>query len=357
MGNKLKDIFNNHQIQNMLQVSFADKESGKKFAEAMQKLYQTGEPQKIEGIEKITAGCSDGVTHYAKDQMLDPADIMIYPGKSEESFPVETKYGEQILTLTSYAIEDGVVVETKEDFPVYVKFIFDRKTENCKLTFQYKPSRAENVEQVVKAYTLFYAYLKKTFQVGEGDKEYHQWQAICEQFEIEIAFYEKVWEVEKKLGKNFDTSYVKSVPVEEWRECILDVEELYTTLIMKKAVRLPAKLNATESTCVYLEKDQPIEVGKSIELTFTGSTTYQLFGEKITLYTANLLCNAVVKKVVREKKSDTKRKILYGDTDSSPMYIAYTVHMTEEDAQKENKQIMEHADLYREAGKYNEQMV
>ena len=351
MGNKLKDIFNENEVQNTLRVSFADEKAGKAFAASLQKVYQTGEPQKIEGIEKITAGCTDGTGHYAKDQMADAADIMIYPNKKEETFPVQTKYGEQMLELLSYAVEDGVVIETKEDFPVDVWLRMDRKTESCQFKFQYKPSRSESIEQIVKSYVTLYAYLKKVFLVKEEDKEYLQWSEICKQFENEITFFEKAWAVEKRLGQTFVTSYMKSASEEEWRECVLDIEELYTTLILGKAARLAAKLNATEQTCVYLEKDQQMETGKSIELTFTGKVTYRIFGEEISLYTANLLCNAVVKEVRHSAENGKKTMVWYGDKDSNPMYLAYTVHQTEDAAKQEAGQIMEHAERYRNAGK------
>ena len=49
------------------------------------------------------------------------------------------------------------------------------------------------------------------------------------------------------------------------------------------------------------------------------------------------------------KEKDNRIKILYGDTDSNPMYISYTIHLTEEEAKDEVSKIMQHSSLYVEA--------
>ena len=66
--------------------------------------------------------------------------------------------------------------------------------------------------------------------------------------------------------------------------------------------------------------------------------------QAITLHTANLLINALVKDI--QKSDDGTVQILYGDTDSKPMYISFSAFETVEEAKHEENTILQHDEIY-----------
>lgn len=66
--------------------------------------------------------------------------------------------------------------------------------------------------------------------------------------------------------------------------------------------------------------------------------------QTVTLHTANLLVNALVKDI--QESDDGTVKILYGDTDSKPMYISFSAFETSEEAKQESDTILQHDEIY-----------
>lgn len=57
-----------------------------------------------------------------------------------------------------------------------------------------------------------------------------------------------------------------------------------------------------------------------------------------------LLINALVKDI--QKSDDGTVQILYGDTDSKPMYISFSAFETVEEAKHEENTILQHDEIY-----------
>jgi hypothetical protein len=135
---------------------------------------------------------------------------------------------------------------------------------------------------------------------------------------------------------------------ENWDEKYSDIEELYLLLVEKKILRLNAKLTINDNTGITINDsiDEPI-IGKTIDLIFTGMYEYELGGQTFSLYSAGLLTNAIVTDI--EERDDGKIRIIYDDNDSNPMFIANSAFVTEEEAKKEVKNIMNHVKDYKSA--------
>jgi hypothetical protein len=164
------------------------------------------------------------------------------------------------------------------------------------------------------------------------------------------SFFKRLYLVEQELELSFQPMQIKDTEIVEG-----ELEELYLLLIEKKVIRLNAKLNATESTGITMESGaHKLEVGSKIDLTFLGESEYTIYGQKISVHTANLLSNAIIKEVKQGEEGTIK--VLYGDTDNRPMYISYTGFKTIDEAKQEMKTIMEHKEKYIEALTINEHM-
>ena len=117
------------------------------------------------------------------------------------------------------------------------------------------------------------------------------------------------------LALSISPSLLNDLPREEQQ----DIDELYLLLCEKKVVRLNAKLTSTNLTSVAMNHtDTPL--------------------------TANLLVNALVKDI--QECDDGTVKILYGDTDSKPMYISFSAFKTKEEAEQEGDNILQHDEVY-----------
>ena len=100
-----------------------------------------------------------------------------------------------------------------------------------------------------------------------------------------------------------------------------------------------------------ISKNDSLHVGDPIKLSFLGDISFQIFDKTITLFTANLLLDAVVKEI---QNTGDDLTILYGDSDSKPMYISYMAFVVKEDAEQELDPLFNHEEDYIHALTRNE---
>lgn len=88
-----------------------------------------------------------------------------------------------------------------------------------------------------------------------------------------------------------------------------------------------------------------LNIGSNISLTFLSTIEFNFLEQTVLLHTANLMVNSLVKDI--QKNDDGTVKILYGDTDSSPMYIAFSAFRTIEEAEQEMNNIIARNEVYK----------
>lgn len=128
------------------------------------------------------------------------------------------------------------------------------------------------------------------------------------------------------------------------KDSVLDLYELMLVTKRKVAIRMNAEVKPNESTMIELQGDYREEIGHAITLVSRGDITYSIWGTTITLYSANMLCDAVVKEIIKLENGHTK--ILYGDTEQRSMYVSYKAYRNEEKAIEETKHIMVNQEEY-----------
>ena len=155
------------------------------------------------------------------------------------------------------------------------------------------------------------------------------------------TFFERLLAIENELGLSISPSLLNDLSQEEQQ----DIDEVYLLLCKKQVLRLNAKLTFTDSASIPMDHNvHNIGIGDKLALTFLSTIEFNFLKQKILLYTANLIVNARIKDV--QEDSDGTVKILYGDTDSKPMYIAFSAFKTEEKAKQEAKNILQHDEIY-----------
>ncbi|KUO78068.1 MAG: hypothetical protein APF81_25720 [Desulfosporosinus sp. BRH_c37] len=353
MSNKLKDIFSNKMFDLGGNLHFQDSESYKKFLEALQIVQNEGREVEVKGVSSLTTKVRDGEMEYPFLEQKGLTQLIIAPSTEDVPFVLNTEYGEKTVLFKRYQTTNEIILETDRNEVVYFKIVFIKNTSDVTFTYRTQPHLAKTVKDIVENYNTAIALLDTIFLYKDNQDLSDGYKPIYNTRESILgleSFFKRLYLLEQELELSFQPMQINDTENDEG-----ELEELYLLLIEKKVIRLNAKLNATESTGMTMESGaHKLEVGSKIDLTFLGESEYTIYGQKISVHTANLLSNAIIK-VVKEGEDGTI-KVLYGDTDNRPMYISYTGFKTIDEAKQEIKTIMEHKEKYIEALTLNEYM-
>ena len=234
--------------------------------------------------------------------------------------------------------KNKIIIKTNDDAIVFFQFTFipnaNRHTINYKIQFE----KASTIEEVAESFCLANALLTKLYRPEAPHVDKQEAITIIDvknYFRYHESFLRRLLAIEKMLDLSIPPKLLKDLSREQQQ----DIDELYLLLVLHKTVKLNGKLTSTESTSITVnEGSSSSVVGSAIEMTFSGTIDYDFWGQSLKLYTANLLTNAIVKEIHEE--ADGKIKLLYGDTDSKPMYISFSAFRTQEEASAELKTIM-----------------
>ena len=344
MPNRIKDIFNNDMFNMSTQLRFKDEVAYKSFLTALETVQKEGCAVPIDGISSISTEINNQGTKYPVVEHTSVSQFVVYP--SFDPFTIRLQVGDQEKELVFWRniARNKTVVKTDDNAVVFFEFSFFPNENKHTITYKTQYDKATTIEEVVEAFCVANALLTKLYNPEPAivdKKDAISITNVKNYFRHHEAFLRRLSAVEKELEVSFSPSLLNDLPLEQQQ----DIDEVYVLLILHKMVRLNGKLTSTESTSITVdEKSFPSSVGSAIELTFSGTIDYSFLEQTVRLYTANLLTNAIVKEILKE--SDGKVKLLYGDTDSKPMYISFSAFKTKEEASSELKTIMEKKDTY-----------
>lgn len=350
MANKLKKVFSNKEVSYDVNLNFKDCESYDKFLNALKIVQNEGKTIKLDGVTSIETMVRNEDSVYPFFEQGEIVELMIGPSITEIPFELDTELGKKKLTLNRYYTNQKIVLQTSDNAIVYLKLIFDKETMKSKITYRTHPERAKSINEIVENYCIMLGFFNRLFRQKNDEKsdncrkeEDAFIKNVKSYFEKESSFYKKLVLMEQELGIVFEPAKLTQ-DEKSW----IELEELYLLLYEKKVLRLNVKLTEMEAAGITVNQQaEEVKIGSALDITFVSSVEYSLWGHKVTLHTANLLSNAIVKEI--EKNETDRVKIVYGDEDSRPMYISYRGFKTEEEAKKELGNIMDHKIMYVEA--------
>jgi len=353
MANKLKDIFSNKMVDLGGNIRFDNPEAYKKFLEALKIVEEEGRVVEVEGVASISTKATSGNYEYQFSE-ADKID-KVYVGPSTELVPIklQTEIGERSLQLRRYCTTSSIILETDEKAIVYLKLSV--KKENGQNTFSYRaqPELAKTVKEIIESYSIVVAFLDYLFKgdVHLPQEEYEMIKKIKKYFNNSVAYFKRVQKVEETFKIQFNPAKQNEKGNDEQ-----ELEELYLLLFEGKAFRYNAKLNGPGDVEITMkELDLQLAIGNRVEMTFSSTAEFDIYGEKISIYTANLLSNAIIKEVKEE--IDGKTKIWYDDTDSAPMFISYTGFKSLDEREQEMGELMNHKKKYIDAVTIEEYLI
>lgn len=248
------------------------------------------------------------------------------------------------ITLLRSRTKDKIILKSEPESIITFNFTFllgeNRHTVNYKVQFE----KAKNIEEIADSFSLATALLAHLYRQEDNtpaEAGKVSLSDVKEYFRCYESFFKRLRAIESMLALSISPSLLNDLPREEQQ----DIDELYLLLCEKKVVRLNAKLTSTNLTSVAMNHtDTPLSIGGKIALTFLSTIEFNFLKQTVTLHTANLLVNALVKDI--QECDDGTVKILYGDTDSKPMYISFSAFKTKEEAEQEGDNILQHDEVY-----------
>ena len=343
MPNKLSEIFSDDMFNINGKMRFKNEEAYKNFLSALEIVQKEGRVVPVEGVTSIVTEIQTQGQKYPLQEHTNIPELVVGPSVEEVNIDVDVASEKKIIQFRRYAIEEGIVLETSEESIIYFKLIFHKGVSSKHtLTYKVQFELANSVQEIINAADLALALMNRLYNDNDLKTAGEEGVLLSEtkkRFKIYSDYFSRIVAVEKVLGLTFEPKHLKDVSYENQK----DIEELYLLLCKKEIIRINDKVNSSKITLASPEKDRDLMVGIEVALCFIGTIEYQLFGHSITLYSANLLTNAVVKEI---RESENGIQVYYGDTDAKPMYISFSAYLSEEDAQKEADSIMKHKESY-----------
>jgi hypothetical protein len=346
MANKLKNIFTDKILNYGLKIQFKDKKSYEEFLKAQQVVRDEGKAVRVEGINSFVTAVSDGEMVYPLLETDNPLGCIITPSKEDTPYNVKTEYGEKTVLFERYETNHEIIFETKKNEIIYFKINFIKNTNKVTLTYKMQLNNAKTIKNIADSFNIAIAFFNSFFMVDNSknsDDVYKSINSVKESFSKSEALFKRLYLIEQEFSISFDPTQIS-----EFDNDRDSINELYFLLIEKKAIRLNAKVGSTGHITGKIESvTEKVEIGAPLELTFQDIIEYTIYDQKISIFTANLISNIIVKEVKEDE--DGTIKVLYGDIDSLPMYISYTGYKTYEEAIHEQEIIMDHKKKYEAA--------
>lgn len=344
MPNKIKDIFSDDMFNINGNLRFRDDEAYKNFLAALEIVHAEGRVVPVDGVTSITTEVSHQGAKFPLEEYANISSVVVGPSVEPIPIPLVVGTDEKTITLLRSQVKDKVFLRSEPDSVVSFHFTFllgeNRHTVNYKVQFE----KAKSIKEVADSFSLAAALLEKLYKHEEekpAKKDKVSLSDVKEYFRCYETFFKRLHAVENELGLSISPSLLNELPQEEQQ----DIDELYLLLCKKQVVRLNAKLTSIDSTSTTMShSNNSLNIGSKIALTFLSTIEFSFLKQTVLLHTANLLVNALVKDV--QECSDGTVKILYGDVDSNPMYIAFSAFKTEEEAKQEVESIMQHNEVY-----------
>ncbi len=341
MGNKLKKLLDQKDNGLALNIRFKNPDDRAEFVEALERIGETGQPQKVPVPQFLEIKKKNGDYQYPLKKVDDIVDMDVIPSPDIISFPIlvdgiQEKY-ELIRTRTS----DGVYLNSANSSVINVRLELIVSEKNVNFTYSSHPSKAKSMEELVMEYKRFLALIDKLFNKNVLDEKIED---VKNFFSYSLNKYQHAMELCDVLGINLTPEMMLS---ETDEECL--IEKMNLLLVKRSVIRQNDKLNHIEMANV-----DSIEKGQQLFATYLQKAFLDIFGHHKELYTVNCIFGAEILNI--ERDSNGHNVVYFKDSESKPMYRAYSVFLSLKDAEEEMKSIINKRENYENALSWSEQL-
>ena len=344
MPNLLKSIFSNDNIKYEGTLVFKDHDSQKKFYEALETAYKEGRAVNVDGVESISTNVNSNDSSYPIESHDQICKFMVFPSFDYLPFEVTVDGEKKSITLIRKDLRDRIVLETVPNSVVTLSLSFLKENiHKAHISFTKHYENAKTVKDVSEGLKIAVSVLSFFFGKGNTsstEKESITLPDVIDHFQLSSVLFERLSAIEEELGITIPPTELNSISSEN----IADINELFVLICQKKTMRTSFKLTSMDAANLLKneESEKPL-LGSELFLTFRGKLEYELLGKTISLHTVCAAINAVVKEIIY---GEGTVKIIYGDTDTKPMYVSIKAFKTEDEATIEAADALSHKEDY-----------
>lgn len=194
--------------------------------------------------------------------------------------------------------------------------------------------KAKNINDLLEEYERMEAIIDLFFKKDVENKELEE---LRRWLTVSINYFRRFQKVLSTLKIKDEKINIKEAEEKEFL-----IEKLYLLLIENGKIRSNQKIKSIND----VEIDKAV-IGEPIFVVYVNEQNIDLFGNVITFYMVSSIFNTIAEDI--KKDENGKKKLLFSDTDSNPMYRVYSGFLNKKEAEKEEKRVINKIEEYKEA--------
>ena len=191
--------------------------------------------------------------------------------------------------------------------------------------------KAKNINDLLEEYERMEAIIDLFFK---NDVENKELEELRRWLTVSINYFRRFQKVLSTLKIKDEKINIKEAEEKEFL-----IEKLYLLLIENGKIRSNQKIKSIND----VEIDKAV-IGEPIFVVYVNEQNIDLFGNVITFYMVSSIFNAIAEDI--KKDENGKKKLLFSDTDSNPMYRVYSGFLNKKEAEK---RVINKIEEYKEA--------
>lgn len=344
MANKLKKVFSNNKISYKGKIRFNNNNTAQDFNKALNAVFERGETIRVNGEAAMYWGIDSGAGVFPFNEYEDITNIIVAPSIEKRKVQIIVDEKNDSFTIDSYHLKDGFVIKTPNNFPFELVMLFNKSQQNVKLNFTPHIEKAISIGEALLNIKQVQALLDCFFikDTNGADTDLKKLRKTLSDFQ---DLFDKLFFLEETFEVKFN---IKDIDLKD-NDSYKELFELCFSVREKKALRINGKMTASEGTGFNVQTETELELkeGEPLALTFMSEVSYTIWKKKFKLYCVFYLVNALLKDLIQLENGNTR--IIYGEDEANPMYMAYKGYASEKEARDEIKCIMSHKEEYENA--------
>lgn len=228
---------------------------------------------------------------------------------------IKTDNGESLFTFERQPFPDMHRSKFKSinDSIVTIEYMIDEEVDMVKMTYKIDVKKSNNVSEIINGLELYRS-------ASEGNTEIFGVKmpgvaTLEEGLNNYIELWNKIGQVEKRLGKKFIVEHPLGLDDIEW------IEKLYICLVRNVPYKSNVKIENWKIDDFTLLEDDKIDDIGNLSFEYTQSSVLTLFGQEITLYDTVLLQYVCISDYIPLKEKDKFSIVFKSPTSEGTMMM------------------------------------
>lgn len=335
MTNKLKELLDQSESYNVLELYFSNEEECLDFQHKIHDTITNGRQNVIPIPERVDYFNSlPGEQKYLLDTKSKPSIISGHVFSDYKK--LDLSLGDKVECYHLVEI-DRELKKWEVDFSNIIKVYLMFGKEECRINYSLYPEETRSLVKVIKEIERFLHFIKCIFKEENMHPEFNDTvkyflriidglrraKEVCEKLKIELSPIQ-VFELNRRNGA---------------------LERLYLLLIRKKIIRKNQSIDNME-----IPKRGQLQIGNQLSLIFTGSEKVVLGDRSIKLYEIYCSFGAEIVDIKHNGENDI---VYFKKSEKNPMYISYSAFLSEDEVDAELDKVKTKLEQYRNAATFD----